>query len=196
MVAAGAAMATGGAMGRGARLTVPQARVMPACSVCPRKDVRGSKLNGVARSRNSASTHPGSASLRRGGPRVSPFQRWHRRRPGSLVLSTAGSGSEGNARYGARAPRAARSPSTGGWCSRHPRCWTTSSCMSSVTCASRTTRDSSGSSSSNIARTGVGSATGCGSMDPSSWPSALGSDAAGAAGGHPPVISLRGARSR
>ena len=154
-------------------------RVMPASNACSRRRVRGSRLSGVARCRDCASTRPRSASRRRGGPREGSSRRWPRRRPGSSASSTAGSESQGNARSGARALHAARSPSTGGSRSRRPRCSTTWSCTSSVTCASRTTRDGSGSSSSDIARTGAGSAIGCGSTGPSFWRSVLGSDPAG-----------------
>ena len=90
-----------------------------------------------------------------------------------IGVDTSESVSEANARSGAPALRAARSPSTGGSCSRRLRCSTTWSCMSSVTCASRTTRDGSGRSSSDIARTGASSVLGCVTTDMSSSPSAL-----------------------
>ena len=177
VVAAGAAMATGGAMGRGAAAyRAARERVGPTSSACSRRSACGSRISGVARCRDSASTHPRSVSRRRVRPRESSFQRWPRRRPSASASSTAESGSEGNALSGARALRAGRSPSTGGSCSRHLRCWTTWSCTSSVTCASRTTRDGSGRSSSDIARTGASSAIGCVTTDPSSWHSALRSD--------------------
>ena len=86
------------------------------------------------------------------------------RRPSASASSTAESVSEGNALSGARALRAARSPSTGGSRSRHVRYWTTWSCTSSIP-ASRTTRDGSGRSSSDIARAGASSAIGCVTTD-------------------------------
>jgi hypothetical protein len=148
-----------------------------------------------ARARGDASVDRGSAASpgaapvprpvrgqrvrRRAGPRGSSSRGWPRRRRLASASSTAGSGSEGNARSGARALHAARSPSTGGSYSRRSRCSTTWSCTSSVTFASRTTRDASGSSSSDIARTGVSSASGSGSTGPSSWRSGLRSDPSG-----------------
>ena len=103
-------------------------------------------------------------------------QRWPARRASGSASSTGESGSEGNALFGARALRAARSPSTGGSCSHHLRCWTTWSCMSSVTCSSRTIRGGSGRWSSDIVRIGASSATGYATTDPSCWLSALTSD--------------------
>ena len=148
-------------------------RVMRPSSACSRKGACGSRISGGARCRGSASTHPWSVSRRRVRPRESLCRRWCGRRPRASMSSTATSVSEDNARSGARALRAARSPSTGASCSRPSRCSTMWSCMSSVTCASRTTRDDSGRSSSNIAHTGVNSATGYATTDRSSWRSAL-----------------------
>ena len=145
----------------------------PTSSACSTRGACGSRISGVVRCRASASTHRGSVSRRRVRPRESSFQRWPGRRPSALASSTAESVSEGNARSGARALRAGRSPSTGGSCSRHLKCWTTWSCTSSVTCESRTTREHSGRSSSDIAPTGASSAIGCATTDPSSWHSAL-----------------------
>ena len=145
----------------------------PTSSACSTRGACGSRISGVVRCRASASTHRGSVSRRRVRPRESSFQRWPGRRPSASASSTAESVSEGNARSGARALRAGRSPSTGGSCSRHLKCWTTWSCTSSVTCESRTTREHSGRSSSDIAPTGASSAIGCATTDPSSWHSAL-----------------------
>ena len=179
MVAAGAAMATGGAVGRGAaadRATRDESRR------------RGALARGETTVDRGAANAPGAATRPRpvrgqrvGGAYGSARTRlddWPRTRPSASASSTAESGLEGNARFGARALHSARSPSTGGSYSRRSRCSTTWSCTSSATCVFRTIRDGSGRSSSDIARTGASSAIGCVNTDPSSWHSARRTDLA------------------
>ncbi len=170
VVAAGAAMATGGAVGAGAA-------VDRATRDEPGR--RGVLARGETAVDRGAAAPPGAATSPRPvrGQRVGGAYGRARSRFGlsrgaeasASASSTAESVSEGNVLFGARALRAARSPSIGGWCSRRSRCSTTWSCTSSVTCASRITRGGSGRSSSDTVRTGGSSAIGCASTALNCW---------------------------
>ena len=168
MVAAGAAMATG-AWGRAPRLTVRRgtSRVdVERFLEQKRLWIIEQQMRQVPR----LCLDPSAVSESEARTAAqNSFQRWPRSRASASASNTAGSVSEGNVPSGARALHAARSPSTGGWCSRRPKCSTTWSCTSSVTCASQTTHGGSGRSSSDTARTGANNAIGCAITGLNSW---------------------------
>ena len=163
---------------------------MPSSAFSRRND-HGSWNSESARCRDSGSTGPLSASRPRVRQREDSSRRWPSARPSASGSRTAGSVSQGNGLFGVRALRAARSPSTGGSCSRRSRCSSTWSCTSSATCVFRTIRDGSGHSSSDIAHAGASSATGCATTDQSSWHSARTTQRARHAGSIPGETTRR-----